>query len=84
MKKLVNLFLLSAFCGVVFAKPDSGLSYIDQLIDEAAQHPGLEFWKDDKALQAMGIDKERVHPDIIQDSFMKTVSSFSFLNSRQY
>lgn len=76
MKKLVSLFVvLSAMCGVVvLARPDVPVSYIDQLIDEAVQHPGLEFWKDNEALQTLGIDKERVHPDIIQDSFMKTVS----------
>lgn len=89
MLKSKNLILFVTIIGLVavFARPDSSSSSsisafsssLDELIEEAAAYPATAFWKDEETLNEMGVlDMARVNPDVIQDSFLKTVSFFVF------
>ena len=44
-----------------------------ELLDKAANHPGLEWIKDEELLTQLGINVTQIHPDIIADAFSTTV-----------
>ncbi len=50
---------------------------IEELIQLASEHEGLEFLSDANATAAMGIDISSLHPDLVADALATTVSIFS-------
>lgn len=51
---------------------------IDELIQIASKHEGLEFLADANATAAMGIDINNLHPDLVADALATTVRQFLF------
>lgn len=46
---------------------------IEELLEEAGHHPGLEFLNDADAVASMGIDPMNIDPELIVDAFSTTV-----------
>lgn len=59
----------------VFDLPDYSKLSIDDLLEAASHHSGLEFLNDTDAAASMGIDLMNLHPDLIYDATTTTVRS---------
>ncbi|XP_037024933.1 lipase 3-like [Bradysia coprophila] len=51
---------------------DASAMSLEELIDKASNHPGLEWIKDEELLTQFGINVTQIHPDIIADAFSTT------------
>lgn len=47
---------------------------IEELLEEAIHHPGMEFLNDAEAVASMGIDPMNIDPELIVDAFSTTVN----------
>lgn len=52
---------------------DATAMNFDELLNLAANHPGLEWIKDEASLTEFGMNVTTIHPDIIADAFSTTV-----------
>lgn len=73
---IVAFFCLSAYGELKELPPMEDVSSltIEELLNKAAKYPGLEYLKDNSTLSTFGITPTNIHPDIIHDAFLLTVS----------
>ncbi len=53
---------------------DASAMDLQDLLDKAASHTGLEWLNDEELLGQLGVNIQSIHPDIIVDAFSTTVS----------
>lgn len=84
MKTLFGaIIFIVVFCAAAYAELQelpplediSSLSY-EELLAKAAEYPGLEYLKENATFSAFATDSQRIHPNIIHDAFLLTVSLF--------